>query len=141
MADTRHSAYGTETTFHSTDLNALAAATMSGASSAYDNSADQHLFMSFKLNLATSSSRTAGAAVRLWVLPAIDGSNYDDAIVEQHPSATFPLDAATTARQITIRDVPIPGSLFKTVVRADMGVAWPASGSTIKGRAHSVETA
>lgn len=140
MADTRHSAYGTENTFHSTGLNAYAAATMSAASTAYDNSSDQHLFMSFKLNLAATSTRTAGATVRLWILPAIDGTNYDDAIVEKFASATFNLDAATTARQQTIPDVPIPPCLFKTVVRADMGQAWPASGSTIKGRAHSVET-
>ena len=141
MADTRHSAFGTETTFHSTDLNALANVTLSGLSSAYDNSSDKHLFMTFKLNLAATAARTAGATVSLWVLPAIDGTNYDDAIIEAFPDAVFPLDAATTARQRTVRDVPIPPSLFKTVVRANMGQAFAASGSTVKGRAHSVVTA
>ena len=141
MADTRHSPYGTETTFHSTDLNALANVTLSGLSSAYDNSSDGHIFMTFKLNLAATSARTAGATVALWILPAIDGTNYDDAIVEGFPDATFSLDAATTARQRTVRDVPIPPCLFKTVVRANMGQAFAASGSTIKGRAHSIVSA
>lgn len=140
MADTKHSVYGTETTFHSTDLNGLANTTMSGLSSAYDNSSAKDLFMSFKLDLAATSTRIAGSTVSLWVLPAIDGTNYDDAILEKAPAATWSLDAATTARRQTVPDVPIPPCLFKTAVRANMGQAFPATGSTVKGRAHSVVT-
>jgi len=141
MADTRHSAYGTETTFHSTDMNSKTTGSLVGLSSAYDNSSDKHLFMDFKLNLATQgTARGASAHCVLFILAAIDGTNYDDTIIEHPVSAVFPLDATVTARQVTIYDVPIPPCLFKTDLRNVTAQTFAASGSTVKGRAHSVVT-
>lgn len=91
---------------------------------------------------AQGSARSAGATVEVWMTHALDGTNYDDNVRNvAELVAVFPLDAATTARQVTRRDVPIPPGLFKLSVQNATGQAFAASGSLLEYRMHSIETA
>ena len=48
---------------------------------------------------------------------------------------------ATSARQATRRDIPVPPGLFKYFVVNNTGQAFAASGSLLEWRGHSIETA
>ena len=77
-----------------------------------------------------------------YLVPALDGTNYDDVnSTTAELVAVFPLDAATTARQATRRDVPIPPGLFKYFAVNSTGQAFASSGNLLEIRAHSIETA
>lgn len=144
MATTKHKAYAASiASALTTDLNSLANGSNSAASSAIDNTSDLHLYHDLTLTVAAQgSSRSTGATVNVYMVHALDGTNYDD--VEATCAelvAVFPLDAATTARQATRRDVPIPPGLFKYFVRNVTGQAFASSGNLLEYRAHSIETA
>lgn len=144
MATTRHTSYrASAATALSTELNSLANGANTAASSAIDNTTNLDLFLDVELVLAAQgSARSSGATVSLYLTTSLDGTNYDD--VHETTAelvAVFPLDAATTARRRTVRDVPIPPANFKLFARNNTGQTLAASGSTIRYRAHSVETA
>lgn len=143
MATTSHKAYRGVTSALTTELNSLGNGSNTAASSAIDNTSNLDLFMDLELNLgAAGSARSAGAIVSVYMVTAVDGSNYPD--VNETTAelvAVFPLDAATTARRCAVRDVPMPPALFKLFVRNSTGQALNASGNTLKYNAHSITTA
>lgn len=143
MADTKHKAYTqTAQTALSTGLNSLANNSNSSASSSIDNTTNLDLYADIELVLAAQgSARSAGATVTVYLLTSLDGTNFDDANeTTAEVAAVFPLDAATTARRRTVRDVSIPPALFQLLVRNSTGQAFAASGNTIRYRTHSVAT-
>ena len=126
-----------------TEANSLANDANTAASSAIDNTTNLDLFHDLTLTIATQgSARSAGATVEVYLVMALDGTNYDD-VSESTAElvAVFSLDAATTARQLTRRDVPIPPGLFKYFLRNRTGQALAASGNLLEYRAHSVTAA
>lgn len=141
MTTIQHEAYGTLTTVLSTEFNSLANNANTALSGAFDNSTAKDLFCDVVVNVAAQgSARSAGAIVTLYICPAIDGTNYDDANeTTAEVWAVIPLDAATTARQRTVRDVPMPPASFKVFARNSTGQALAASGSTVKIRVHSLD--
>ena len=144
MATTKHKAYtAAVASTLTTELNALANGALSAASTAIDNTTNLDLYHDLTLVVAAQgSARSAGATVSVYLTPALDGTNYDDVnATTAELVAVFPLDAATTARQATRRDVPIPPGLFKYFVVNNTGQAFAASGSLLEFRAHSIETA
>lgn len=144
MATTKHAAYTAAiASALTTELNSLANVTNCSASSAIDNTTNKDLYHDLTLTVATQgSARAAGAYVAVYMVTALDGTNYDDATTEgSELVAVFTLDAATTARQHTRRDVPVPPGLFKYFARNVTGQALAASGNLLEWRAHSVETA
>ena len=142
MAVTQHQAYSASiASVLTTELNSIANAAVSAASAAIDNTTALDLFDDLTLTLATQSARSAGATVTVLMVQALDGTNYDDAQVTcGQMVAVFSLDAATTARQVSARDVPIPPGLFKYFVLNNTGQAFAASGNLLERRPHSVET-
>lgn len=143
MADTRHRAYTAAiATALSTDLNSLANGATSATSGAIDNTTNRDLYHDLTLTVAAQgSARSAGATVSVYLVMALDGTNYDDAhATTAELVAVFPLDAATTARQATRRDVPVPPGLFRYFVVNGTGQAFAASGNLLEWRAHSIET-
>jgi hypothetical protein len=144
MATTKHKAYSAAiANVHTTSLNSLANNANSAASSAIDNGTLLDLYDDLTLTVATQgSARSAGAVVTVYLIPALDGTNYD-AVSEAtaEVAAVFSLDAATTARQSTRRDIPIPPGLFEYFVRNSTGQAFASSGNILERRPHSLETA
>jgi hypothetical protein len=69
--------------------------------------------MDIEVSLAAQgSARDAGAAVYVYILPSVDGSNYSYGADATDPSdssqvVTFAFDAATTARRVVVQGVPI----------------------------------
>lgn len=143
MASTTHKAYGTTTSALTTELNSLANNGNTAASAAIDNTSALDLFMDLELVIATQgSARATGAAIYVFAVYAVDGTNYGD--VNETTAvwlATFPMDAATTARRMAATDVPMPPGLFKLFVRNVTGQALAASSNTLKYRPHSITTA
>src|SRR4051812_8185205 len=115
MASTTHKGYGTIISALTTELNALATATNTAASAAIDNSTALDLYGDVELVVgAAGAARTAGGVIQVFLLPSADGTNYPDlheTLAEL--ACTFGLDAATTARRIVVRDVPLPPGLYK----------------------------
>jgi hypothetical protein len=141
MAATKHGAYVAIASALTTQLNALANNANSAASAAIDNSSTLHLFVDLELFVNTTTARAAGAQVLVYMTPALDGTNYDD--VNETTAdlvAVFTLDAVVTARRMTRRDIPVPPGLFKFFVRNAIGVAFGATGTTLRYRFHSVDT-
>jgi hypothetical protein len=144
MATTKHKAWSAAiASALTTELNSLGSAANSTASAAIDNTTARDLYYDLTLTVATQgSARTAGAVVNVYLVPALDETNYDD--VNETTAelvAVFPLDAATTARQVTRRDIPVPPGLFKFFARNVTGQAFAASGNILEYRPHNVETA
>ena len=144
MAVTKHKAYTAAiANALTTDLNSLGNGSTSAASAAIDNTTNLDLYHDLTLTVAAQgAARSAGATVSVYITQALDGTNYDDTnATTAELVAVFSLDAATTARQITRRDVPVPPGLFKYFVVNNTGQAFAASGSLLEWRAHSIETA
>ncbi len=129
-------------TVASTELNSLANAALAlGAD--YDNSTGLYLYGLFELNVTFGSNPTAGNTVDLYIIPAPDGTNYDDAVTGAAGTAPitsyvggFPLRAVTTAQKVPLglglTLVNLPPTKFKVAVKNGSGQAFPSSGSTIK---------
>lgn len=144
MASTTHKAYTAAiASILTTELNSLANGSASSASSAVDNTSALDLFCDFTFTVAAQgSARSAGATVSVFLTMALDGTNYDDAnSTTAELVAVFPLDAATTARQATRRDVPVPPGLWKLFVVNNTGQAFASSGNILEHRFHSITTA
>jgi len=131
-------------TVMSTELNSLA--NNAGAlGTEYDNTTNQYLLGLFELNVTFGSAPTAQNTVDLYIIPAPDGTNYDDAVTGASGYAPgtcyaggFPLRAITTVQHVPLGGggaqgyVQLPPTKFKAFVVNKSGVAFPASGSTIK---------
>ena len=144
MATTSHKTYTVAlTSILTTEFNSLANGSATAASSAIDNTTNLDLFMDLQFNIAAQgSSRSTGATVSVYMTTATDGTNYDDAnTTTAELVAVFPLDAATTARQSTRRDIPIPPGKFKLFALNSTGQAMAASSTTLKYATHNVLTA
>lgn len=144
MATTSHKAYtATIASALTTELNSLGSGSTSAASAAIDNTSNLDLFVDLTLTVAAQgSARSAGATVAVYLVMALDATNYDDVhATTAELVAVFPLDAATTARQSTRRDIPVPPGLFKLFAVNNTGQALAASGNLVETRYHSITTA
>jgi hypothetical protein len=125
-----------------TELNALA--NNAGALGAeYDNSTGLYLYGLFELNVTFGTNPTAGNTVDLYLIPAPDGTNYDDNTAGASGAAPittyvggFPLRAVTTAQKVPLSLgltlINLPPTKFKAFLLNKSGQAFPASGSTLK---------
>lgn len=143
MTTTKHKAFTAAiASALTTELNTLANNANSALSAAIDNTSALDLYCDLTLTLGTQSTRSAGAIVAVFIVPALDGTNYDATNeVTAETWATFTLDPATTARQLTVRDCPIGPGLYKIFARNRTGQAFAASGNIVEVRFHSLESA
>lgn len=142
MSITKHTAYGAIQTALSTDLNSVANNGTNAAATAVDNSANADMFMDLELLLAITTARSANATVEVYMTFALDGTNYTDLVQSiMDPIAIVPLDAATTARRLpVIHNLPIQPVLMKFWITNKIGVAFAASGNTLRYRTHNIST-
>ncbi len=129
-------------TVASTELNSLASAALAlGAE--YDNTSNLYLFGLFEVNVTFGSSPTANTTIDLYLIPAPDGTNYDDAVTGASGTApaqcyigSAPVRAVTSAQKIPIglglTLVNLPPLKFKIAVKNGTNQSFPASGSTVK---------
>lgn len=130
------------TSLMTTELNSLASAA-AALGVEYDNSTNLYLWGLFELNVTFGTNPTANSTVDLYLIPAPDGTNYDDAVTGAAGSAPatsyvggFPLRAVTTAQKVPVgaglQLISLPPAKFKAFVVNRSGQAFPASGSTVK---------
>lgn len=137
-------------TMASTELNSLANnAAALGAE--YDNATNLYLFGLFELNVTFGTNPTAGSTVDLYIIPAPDGTNYDDNTTGASGTAPancyvggFPLRAVTTAQKVPLgvglTRVELPPTKFKAFLVNKSGQSFPASGSTLKMVPHRYQS-
>lgn len=119
----------------STELNALANNTASTLGTAFDNSSGKYFFGAFQLAVTFTSAPSVDTTVDLYLVPAIDGTNYGDGGVgvtpQNHIEASFVMRAVTSLQRIVIRDITLPPCPFKIFVFANATGPFPATGSTV----------
>jgi len=121
-----------------TELNALGSGSASAASSAIANQTNLDVYADIELVLG-SLSPVAPNYATLYVLEAIDGTNYPSAtaaVIRNQPAqilCTFALDTtAATAQRVVVRNVLLPPGSFKVVLDNQAGVALNATGNTVR---------
>lgn len=130
-----------DTAVAGTSMNALAnAAYALGA--AINNTPTAGTTVSYDmgdLTITLSSTVTSGAgspSIIVWVLPAVDGTNYPSppgATAASAPlglSYTFPMVASVVTGTIICPNIPIPPYNFKIQIQNNLGVALPATNTS-----------
>ena len=132
------------TTVLSTGLNSLANNTMSGASSTISNASNLDMYVDVEVNLA-SLSPTTGAYVSLYILEAVDGTNFpaqsdvDLRLTSSQLLCVIPIGTvAATAQRVVARNIIIPPGSFQTKLDNQTGVALNASGNTVKFNTYDI---
>lgn len=130
-------------TYLSTELNSLAdQGNKLGAE--IDNETNRDRFLSVELNVAAPASRTAGGFVSLWILYSLDGTNFSTGSDSIDPEfgahlGNFGLPGDTTAHRAPVIHATIRPYKFKLLVINETGVAFAASGNTLKHRTFNEE--
>lgn len=132
------------TTVLSTGLNSLANNTMSAASSSIANQTNLDIYVDIEVVLA-SLSPSSGSFVALYILEAIDGTNFpaqsdaDLRLTTTQLLCTIPTGTtASTAQRIAVRNVVIPPGIFQIKLDNQTGVSLNASGNTVKFNAYDL---
>ena len=134
----------TVTTVLSTGLNSLANNTISAASSTITNASNLDMYVDVEVNLA-SLSPTTGAYVSLYILEAVDGTNFpaqsdvDLRLTSSQLLCVIPIGTvAATAQRVVARNIIIPPGSFQIKLDNQAGVALNASGNTVKFNTYDI---
>lgn len=133
----KYEGHSTFVTVLSTELNSLGDGANKITTTALSNDAattERKLFSAFSSSLAATATRT-GSSVHLYILPEVDGgfvSGGDTLDPEQGYAGSFNFELSTNARVAEIRDVRLPDSDFHVLLTNEIGVAFAATGSTLK---------
>jgi hypothetical protein len=124
-------------TYYTTQLNSLANATFVAVGAEVTNETDLYPYIMFEIVLA-SLSPTAGAYVDIWIDYQPDGTNFSDPAKPLQTASllcTLALDTtAATAQRINSQICTLMPIDFKLQLRNMAGVAFNASGNTLKYR-------
>jgi hypothetical protein len=126
------SALGTQTTvINGADVAPTLKALADNASklgAEVDNATDRNMYADFELLCKFGGAPSAGGYVALYLVQAVDGTNYADGSDSVAPPATtmvgtFPVRAVTDAQRVVVRHVLLPASKFKPLVVNKSGQA------------------
>lgn len=129
-----------------TGLNSLAD-DANAISSELNNATNLYLFDDVELyTAALGYSPSAGAAIELYLVEALDGTNYEDGDASIDPPSTnlvgvFLLRSTTSAQRHVIRQVSLPPTKYKYVIINKSGGALAASSNTLKVKSFYYESA
>lgn len=139
------------TTLLTTDLNSFANNAISNFNgTVLDNTTALDLFADFELNATFAVAPTVGTGIDLYLVPTIDGTNYEDgalAAANVQPSmayfaGSFIVRAVTTAQKIAVTGARLGPTKYKAVlVNNATGQAFAASGNTLGFRSYSLTVA
>lgn len=138
---------GTTSTVLDTGLNSLAN-NSNALSAEFDNTAGQtgdgYVEVTVEFAGAFAASPAASTGVSVWLLRAIDGTNYEDGdsstTPARAPDLVLPVRAVSTAQRVAQRTM-MPAGKFKVLLRNDgTGQALASSGNTLKIRPITYQT-
>lgn len=120
-----------------TELNALANGSRTAAGSAVDNGANLDQYAAVQLDVDFVSAPSSGAYVDVFMVRALDGTNYEDGSASVDPGthtlvAVIPVRADTAAQKLMSRQFVLPPCPVKFILGNRTGQAFPATGSTLK---------
>lgn len=118
-----------------TELNSLGNGSYSGVGTEIDNSTNLDQWGALLVNLA-SLNPTSGAYLQIYLVPATDGTNYDDAPSSTNPGfdkiiAQVSLTTGSATKRVSTPWFRLPPTKFKFVLLNGSGVALGASGNTV----------
>jgi hypothetical protein len=148
MTTIERSALGSATNALTTELNSLANGN-TALSAAIDNSSVHALYHDLELVVTFGTAPAENTYVEVYLLPSIDGTNYDDGTAGTPgtvPRAENLVWAAllrnvTSAQRRVKKLVEVPAGNFKYLVRNQAGQSMAASGNTLKYAAHELSSA
>lgn len=119
-----------------TELNSLGSGSYSALGTAYDNSSGLYLFGRLVITLA-SLTPTTGAYLLPFAVPAVDGTNYDDAPSSTQPGAhhALPLVNLATGAATKLASTPmfdLGPEKIKFALLNGAGASLAASSNTVK---------
>lgn len=125
------------TVMNDTQLASLA--NNGGAASAsvtQQNAANLDRFADVELLVTFGTAPIADLSVNLFIRATLDGTNFEDASGARPPSngavAVFPLANVTTQQRIIARGIILPVWDFQWYLQNASGVAFPATGTTLR---------
>jgi len=129
----------TFTNLLTTGLNSLATSTsiITGKvlSTLIANSTGLYEFINFQMDVTFGTAPTAGAYIGLWILTALDGTNFEDGSTTIDPARSedvyIPLLLSTSAQKIAVKNIVIPPYDFKILLRNKSVQAMAASGNIL----------
>lgn len=121
----------------STELNSLAAGTRTAASTEYANQTNLDQYGVLELAVDFVSAPAAGGSCKVWMIQALDGTNYEDGDASDQPSnnavvAVIDIRAVTEAQRRRSGLITLLPGKTKFLLTNDTDQAFPASGSTLK---------
>lgn len=97
-------------------------------SGAIDNSANVFQWLNLSLLVRGAAAFTSGGTVDVWIITALDGTNYEDGadavFPARAPDGYFFLRAVDTAQRIEMPLIAVPPCKFKVLVRNSGGQAF-----------------
>lgn len=117
-------------TMLTTELNSLANGSTTALGSAWDNTSSRYMQAAGEIYLG-SLTPTAGGYVQVYLVPALDGTNYGDIVNINMVAKIYP-STSTGAKRLTFESVPLGPFLYKVALLNQCGVTLASSGNTVK---------
>lgn len=132
------------TSILTTELNSLATATATVASSTVDNSTNLDLYMDLLLQVTFGTAPTANTTCDLYIQPSLDNTTFADTVVAATPAknlliGSFYVRNVNTAQAMTLNNILIP-QYFKLVLINNTGQTMAATSNTLKYRTYSLQS-
>lgn len=119
-----------------TELDSLADDGVSAPGTEFDNSTNLVTKGWLEFGITFGSAPTSNAAVTIYMLKSLDGTNYESAPIlavrNAEPIAMFGMEATTSARIYNSPMFDLPPSKLKFVAINESGQAFPVSGTTVE---------